>query len=67
MRDLDAIRQISGEEDIDGQDIGEPIEFIIPPHENPYRSMKLTVDHKETSVDTKIVRTNHYIYSFVSK
>ena len=63
-RDLSVLDQITSEED--SQDLGEPIDFLIPPHENPFQSFKLTVDPKETG-DQGIVVTNHSLYAICAK
>ena len=34
---------------------------MIPPHENPFRSFKYTIDEKETD-DCRVVSANHSIY-----
>jgi hypothetical protein len=64
--DLNHLSKLSQEEDF--QDLGEPVEFIFPPHLNPFRSLKRTVDkHAKVDTDGRIVTTNHYIYAFQSK
>ena len=64
--DLNFLNKISIDED--SQDIGEPLEFIIPPHLNPFRTLKRTVDKEaEIFTDGRIVTTNCYLYAFQSK
>jgi hypothetical protein len=66
IADLKYIDAIAAQED--HQDIGEPLEFLIPPHVNPFRTLKRTV-HKQENNNGKpiVVTTNHYIYAFVAK
>jgi splicing suppressor protein 51 len=63
-RDLSFLDEITMQED--DQDLGEPIDFLIPPHENPFKSFKCTIDPKEEG-DQGIVTTNHSIYAFAAK
>ena len=58
------IHRLTTEED--NQDLGEPIELILPPHENPFRSFKYTIDENETE-DCRIVSANHSMYCFITK
>ena len=66
LRDLDMIKKVSGEQDSEEQDLGEPIEFMFPHHDNPFRSLKATVDKNEHP-KARIIHNNHSIYAFVSK
>jgi hypothetical protein len=63
-RDLSRLDRITSEED--NQDLGEPVEFLLPPHENPFKSFKCTHDARETG-DVGIVTTNHSIYALCAK
>lgn len=63
-RDLQTLDAITAE--ADDQDLGEPIDFLIPPHENPFKSFKCTLDATEPG-DQGIVTTNHSIYAFQAK
>jgi hypothetical protein len=64
--DLNFLNKVSGEED--SQDIGEPLEFLIPPHLNPFRSLKRVLDKKAPEFsDGRIITTNCYIYAVRSK
>ena len=63
-RDLQALDQITSE--TDDQDLGEPIDFLIPPHENPFKSLKCTLDEKEEG-DLGIIIANHSIYAVQAK
>lgn len=64
--DLNLLNKISTEEDT--QEIGEPLEFLFPPHLNPFRSSKRTIDpHAPEGTAGRIVTTNHYVYAFQSK
>lgn len=63
-RDLNCLDAISAEED--DQDLGEPLEFAFPPHENPFKSWKRTIDPKEEG-DDGIVTTNFSIYAVQAK
>eukprot|EP01038_Epipyxis_sp_PR26KG_P009112 gene9112-12291_t len=61
QRDLRALDKLSLEED--DQELGESIEYILPPHENPFKSFKRTYDVNETN-ESKIVTTNFILYAF---
>ena len=63
-RDLQALDRISSAED--HQELGEPIEFIFQPQENPFKTFKCTLDPAEKG-DHGVVTTNHSIYAFVAK
>jgi hypothetical protein len=66
LADLKYLDSISIEED--HQEIGEPLEFLIPPHENPFRTLRRTVDRREEKDGGPIiVTTNHYLYAFTAK
>lgn len=61
-RDLSALSRLSDEED--SQELGESVQFLIPPHDNPYRSFRVTVDENESDERCKRVTTNHSLYAF---
>lgn len=63
-RDLTALDRISSEED--WQDLGENVDLLFAPHENPFRSMKQTLDQNEIE-ECKVVTANHSIYCFIAK
>jgi len=63
-RDLARLDSLTHEED--AQDLGEPVEFIVPPHESPFRSTKRTFDAKEDR-EAQVVTTNHFAYAFQAK
>ena len=64
--DLNYLNRISQEED--AQDMGEPIEFLIVPHLNPFRSLKRIIDKEAPEFsDDRIVTTNCYLYALRSK
>lgn len=63
-RDLHALDRISTA--ADDQELGEPIEFIFHPQENPFKTFKCTLDPTEKG-DSGIVTTNHSIYAFLAK
>lgn len=63
--DLNFINRVSSEED--SQDMGEPLEFLIPPHLNPFRSLKRLVDRVPGSNNATIVTSNCYLYALRSK
>ena len=63
-RDLARLESLTNEED--HQDLGEPIEFVIPPHANPMASAKRTYDAKEEA-EAQVVVTNQFCYSFMAK
>jgi len=63
-RDLARLEVLTNEED--HQDLGEPLEFTLPPHENPMASTKRTFDSKE-ELQAQIVTTNQFIYAFLAK
>ena len=63
-RDLSTLDRISTEED--WQDLGENVDLLFTPHENPFRSIKQTLDMNETE-DCKVVTANHSIYGFIAK
>jgi len=60
-RDLAQLRVVGMEEDF--QELGNPIEFVIPPHVNPFRSSKLTIDENEET-EAKVITTNHSLFCF---
>jgi splicing suppressor protein 51 len=64
QRDLHALDRISAE--ADEQELGEPIDFVIPPHENPFKTLKCTVDSREEG-DEGVVITNFAIYAVQAK
>lgn len=63
-RDLGYLDAITAE--TDHQDLGEPIDFLIPPHENPYKSFKCSWDDREKG-DGGVIVTNHSIYAVQAK
>ena len=70
LRDLNRDRQfletLTSATDADEQDLGEPLEFLFEPHENPFASSRRTVDEREES-GAQIVTTNQYIHAFRGK
>lgn len=64
MRDIMTLEHLAQEEDV--QDLGDPLEYLMPPHQNPFRSSRSVVDDKEEG-ECRIVTTNHSIYAFQSK
>ena len=64
QRDLQALDRINAASD--DLDWRKPVEFIFPPHENPFKTFKCTIDTTERG-DEGIVTTNHSIYAFQSK
>lgn len=63
-RDFEALERIALSED--WQDLGDPIDIIIPPHINPYASHKRTFDRLEEPA-ARIVTTNQYLFAVQSK
>lgn len=63
-RDIQTLERIAQEEDM--QDLGDPLEYLLPPHENPFRSSRVIVDDTEEE-HCRIVTTNHSIYAFQAK
>lgn len=64
--DLAFLDKLSTEED--SQDLGESIDFLIPPHLNPFRSLKRTVDKEAIEFsDGRVVTTNCYLYAIQAK
>jgi len=63
-RDLAQLEKITN--DTDEQDLGEPLEFLIPPHHSPFASTKRTHDAKEDQ-EAQIVTTNEFCYAFAAK
>jgi splicing suppressor protein 51 len=65
-KDLTALDHISAEEDT--QAMGEPLEFIFAPHENPFQSLRRTIDKKAPEgSESRIVAANQYLYALQSK
>lgn len=65
-KDLAALDRISAEEDT--QDFGEPLELLFAPHENPFQSLRRTIDKKaEEGSEGRIVRANQFLYALQSK
>ena len=62
--DLCALDLLSAEED--SQELGEPIDFLLPPHDNPFKSYRFSVDAREPA-DQGIVITNHIVYAVAAK
>jgi hypothetical protein len=65
-RDLKYLDELTSEEDEEGLQLGDPIEMILSPQRNPYRSLSLTYDQKEND-KCKIVQTNDHLYAFRMK
>jgi hypothetical protein len=65
-RDLKYLDELTAEEDDEGLQLGDPIEMILSPQRNPFRSLSLTYDQKEND-DCKVVQTNDQIYAFRMK
>ena len=63
-RDLNMLEQITNEED--NQHLGMPIEMLIQPQINPFRSEKRQIDDKE-ELTNKVLTANEYIYAFQAK
>jgi hypothetical protein len=66
LRDLKYLDEITSEEDEEGLQLGEPIEMLLTPQRNPFRSLSLTFDQREDE-NCQIVRTNDQIYAFRMK
>lgn len=64
MRDLKVLEEISGEED--HEEFGEPLEMLLPPHENPYRAYGRSFDGNESKAGY-VVSSNRYIFGFRMK
>lgn len=64
-RDLEQLDRISSE--TDDQDLGEPLELLLPPHLNPFRSFRSSIDKKEENHECRIATANHSIYAFQAK
>jgi len=65
QRDVNYLNELAAE--LDDQDLGSPLEFLIQPALNPFRSLRRTIDDSETEVKAKIISTNQYVYAFQSK
>lgn len=65
-RDLRYLDELTSEEDEDGLQLGEPIEMLLAPQKNPFRSLSLTFDQREDE-SCQVVRTNDQIYAFRMK
>ena len=63
-RDLNMLEQITNEED--DQHLGMPIEMLIQPQINPFKSEKRQIDDKEEETN-KVLTANEYIYAFQAK
>jgi hypothetical protein len=63
-RDLDALKQLSAEEDY--QELGEPLDLLIQPTKNPFRSEKRQYDALEVE-GNRVLVVNEYIYAFQAK
>lgn len=66
LRDLEYLNELSLELDEEGEELGEPIEMILHPHQNPFSSLSLTYDQNE-DIDCRVVSTNNYLYAFRMK
>lgn len=64
QRDLSAIRAVAEEESDPEQ--GDPLEFLLEPGENPFRSLQSSYDQTETP-DAQITNCNYGIYAFQAK
>ena len=42
----------------------EPIQFLLEPKENPFRSHRQAIDDKEENPDHRVIVTNAYVYTF---
>jgi len=62
--DLSALDRLTAEED--SQELGEPIDFLLPPQDNPFKSYRFLVDEKEPA-DRGVVITNHTVYAVAAK
>jgi hypothetical protein len=65
-RDLKFLDEITSAEDEEGLQLGEPIEMLLHPQRNPFRSLSLTFDPREDK-NCQVVRTNDQIYAFRMK
>lgn len=65
-RDRQFLENLTNATDADEQDLGEPLEFLLEAHENPFASSRRTVDEKEEE-EAQIVTTNQYIHAFRGK
>jgi hypothetical protein len=63
-RDLQQLDTITRE--VNQEKHEEPIDFLIPPHENPYKSFKATWDFREEG-DSGVIFTNHSLYAVQAK
>lgn len=62
--DLSALDRLTAEED--SQELGEPIDFLLPPQDNPFKSYRFLVDEKEPA-DRGVIVTNHTVYAIAAK
>ena len=63
-RDVNAVRRLADLND--DQCLGEPLEFLIEPKLNPFRSSRRIIDKNEVP-KASIVTTNHYMYAIQAK
>jgi len=49
-----------------GQQLGDGVLMLLPPHDNPFASLKQTIDDKEDP-RSQVVTANHSIYAFCGK
>jgi hypothetical protein len=63
-RDVSAVRNLADLND--NQCLGEPLEFLIMPKLNPFRSSRRVIDKNEVPEAT-VVTTNHYVYAIQAK
>lgn len=63
-RDVSAVTNIALRNDT--QELGDPLDLLLPPMPNPFASLKRAVDATEEP-GARIVLTNHSVYAFQSK
>ena len=64
-RDLKYLYSIAVEED--DQELGDPIEFLLGPMENPFLSLRKMINEMEETEEHKIGQSNHSIYIIQAK
>jgi hypothetical protein len=60
QRDIDKLQQCA--EELDSQDLGESLEFIVPPTQNPFASARPVVNEND-----EVTIANYYHYCFQAK
>ena len=65
-RDKQFLENLTSAADAEEQDLGEPLEFLFEPHQNPFASSRRTVDENEEE-GAQIVTTNMYLHAFRGK